>query len=289
MEEFQKVLDQVVDFSLPDSKKSPLVQKLNQDAKEENCLEANFLEASRFENPQKQTKFKANLKQNATKLNNNSNPIGYEPARGEAPPGEALPGESHLQKLESFCDSFETNCTLASSLLTNCRNLANWDPKSRRPASAQLNGTCKASKTSSDSFTSFATELQSSQQAIHNHLNAPPENSTKCCDNLNCESCKQQRSKPIYVSNATEELAFEMKDYSRRAKLVEYSSNHPFLNYADLKDANSETTCDEAKLVKPFARAENHSNSLESSSYYDHSIGQGGSIVKAAKMCSRLI
>lgn len=263
MEEFQKVLDQVVDFSLPDSKKSPLVQKLNQDAKEEN-----FLEAPRFENPQKSTKFKPNLKQNAAKLNNNSNsPIGYEPpTRGEAPPPPA--GESHLQKLESFCDSFETNCTLASSLLTNCA----WDTK--RPG--QLNGTCKASDHSSDSFTSFATSsaTESSQQAIHNHLSAQPENSTKCCDNLNCDSCKQQRSKPIYVSNAGEELAFEMKDYSRRAKLVEYSSNRQFINYADLKDANSETTCEEAKLVKPF-RTENYSNSLESSSYYDHSICQG--------------
>lgn len=269
MEEFQSVLDQVIDFSLPESKKSPLVRKLNQDAKEENCLEA-----AMFDNSQKQTKFKPNLNKRSSKLNNAASSLigGCETVKCEPPGRES----SHLKKLENFCDSFEANCTLAGTRLTNCSNLSMWD--SKRPTNAQLNGTSKPTTTesSTDSFTSFANsfnELQSSQQAIHNHLNAPPENSNKCCDNLNCESCKQQRSRPIYVSNAAEELGFEMKDYSRRAKLVEYSSNHPFLSYADLKDGG-ETACDETKLVKPF-KAENYSNSLESSSYYDHSIGQG--------------
>ena len=277
MEEFQSVLDQVIDFSLPESKKSPLVQKLNQDAKEDNCLEAKFLGAAMFDNPQKQTKFKPNasLNKRSSKLANAGGLIGYESKCGE-PTGR----ESHLQKLENFCDSFEANCTLAGSRLTSVTNCSNlWD--SKRPTNAQLNGTLasKATESSPDSFISFANssatnELQSSQQAIHNHQNASPENSNQCCDNLNCDTCKQPRSKPIYVSSAADELGFEMKDYSRRAKLVEYSSNHPFLSYADLKEPNSEANCDEAKLVKSF-KAENYSNSLESSSYYDHSIDQG--------------
>lgn len=287
MEEFRSVLDQVIDYSLPESKKSPLVQKLNQQHAKED-LHSNCLDAVMFDKSQKQqTKFKnLNNKKSSSKATSN---LIYEPTKNETSSAfnmSTSKESSHLKKLENFCESFDTNCSsgttsLTNSLINNFTNSNdNWDKQGIQQLinnDNKLNETLASNIESSSLITTNTSE--SSQQLLnqvssHHSLNHEPDNKQQCCDN--CESSKlhQQRSKPLYVSNtSSDELAFEMKDYSRRAKIVEYNSNASYLKYADLKD--NETNCDETKLVKPFQTETNYSNSFESTSYYDHSINSG--------------
>lgn len=219
MEEFQKVLDQVIDHSLPESEKSPLVQKLNlEHAKEDNCLEDVI--------KQNKSKFKS-LNKKTNRLNNLINDKMETNCQSSGK-------ESHLQKLESYCETFvNNNCqsstSFTNSILSNCNqvnNVKSWE--STRHKTSNINGQLESSNLNNRNSFINKTSLESSQKLNINHY----ENSKQCCDNSNCDCIKRQKSRLLYnVSNTTED--FEFKDYSRRAQLVEYS---PSLKYADLKE-----------------------------------------------------
>lgn len=207
MEDFQKVLEQVTDYSLPESKKSPLVQQLNQQyAKEDNCLEA-----AMFDQPKAEFHCSSN---SLTKTKKAATDLADAPVAHN---------ESHLQKLEHFCETFDSSCTSVNSSLTSSilNNVNSWE------STGLTNGTLNATESSFslNPASLSASSSESSQQqysTIHNHTHQLPDNS-KCCDNLNCESCRQRSRLLFNVSDNVSKI--EMKDYSKKAQIVEYSSS----------------------------------------------------------------
>jgi hypothetical protein len=131
LDEFQSVLDQVVNHSIPDSQKSPLVRKLNQQVAEdqENSLEACFRTTTLFDNStsKKDSQRKPNGTMNLVS-SARSNGILRHDSKGSSEKtttcsqkpidsidqqstqpvcsNEATESNSSLQNLQQFCDNF---------------------------------------------------------------------------------------------------------------------------------------------------------------------------------------
>lgn len=192
LDEFQSVLDQVINHSIPDSQKSPLVRKLNQQVAEdqENSLEACFRGNSFLDNSATTHDSNRSVKtdiinlpaiQSSASFNNvtpSSCTLPLDPSK-PIRMNESNKVENSLQNLQQFCDDFMTR-----------------NPEYRPPTNPD------APSTSSSSC------LQNGHSGHQPPITASSSASLPNRRNGNCEP-----------------LEIEMRDLGRKAQIVEYSSS----------------------------------------------------------------